>query len=334
LLAALLSTLVVPAATRADEIHFLNGDRISGTITSAAGGKLTVKTDVAGEVTVDLSKVKTFSTTEPVVLKVGDATVRSKVSAGPDGSVQVVPITGGTPQPIALKDVVQINPPPVKWTGALTANALITRGNSETETVGTAIAAVRRSEIDRITLAGAYNYGRERDRDTGERETTINNWFAAAKYDYFLTKQFYTFGAIRIERDEIAELDLRVTPSVGVGYQWFETPTFNLNTEVGIAWVYESFSNNGTSDHFAARLAYHVDYKPAKPLLLFHNLEWLPSFEGPFNDYNLNLDAGLRAQLIGSLFAEMKVEYRLDATPAPGVKKSDVRYLFGVGWSF
>ena len=55
-----------------DEVLFLNGDRLTGTILKATGGKLTIKTEGAGEVTVDLSKVKTFSTDEPVQLVVGE----------------------------------------------------------------------------------------------------------------------------------------------------------------------------------------------------------------------------------------------------------------------
>jgi hypothetical protein len=43
-----------------------------------------------------------------------------------------------------------------------------------------------------------------------------------------------------------------------------------------------------------------------------------PSFEGPFDDYNLSLDAGLRATIIGSFFAEAKFELRYDSIPAPG----------------
>jgi putative salt-induced outer membrane protein YdiY len=331
---ALALSLVFAGPVAADEIQFLNGDRLTGKIVKAEGGKLTIKTESAGDVTVDLAQVKTFSTDEPIVLKSGDTTLRSKVSAGPDGTVQVVPVEGGTAQVIALKDVAQINPPPVKWTGSLTVNALVTRGNSETENIGATFNAIRRSENDRITFGAGYYYGRQKDQDTGDKETTIDNWFVFGKYDYFLTKKFYLYGAVRAERDEIADLDLRLTASVGPGYQWFETPTFNLFTEVGVAWVYEDFKDQDSENHAAARLAYHVDWKPHQMLLLFHNLEWLPSFEGPFSDYNLNTDAGLRATIIRDFFAEFKVELRYDSTPAEGAKKEDLRFLVGVGWAF
>jgi len=183
---------------------------------------------------VDLVKVKTFSTDEPIVIKTGDTTLSSKVTGGADGTVQVVPVAGGSPQVIALKDVAKINPPPVKWTGSFVANAMITTGNSETENFGVSLNAVRRSEIDRITLAGAYYYGRQEDKDTGKKDTTIDNWFILGKYDYFLTKQLYLYGSTRVEQDNIADLDLRLTISAGPGYQWYETPTFNLSAEAGL----------------------------------------------------------------------------------------------------
>ena len=318
----------------ADEILFLNGDRLTGKIVKADGGKLTIKSETAGEVTVDLAKVKTFSTDEPIVIKTGDTTLSSKVTGGADGTVQVVPVAGGSSQVIALKDVAKINPPPVQWTGSFVANAMITTGNSETENFGVSLNAVRRSEIDRITLGGAYYYGRQEDKDTGDKTTTIDNWFLLGKYDYFLTKQFYLYGLVRVEQDQIADLDLRLTLSGGVGYQWFEMPTFNLSTEVGVAWVYENFQGGGNEDHVAARFAYHVDWTPYKTIKLFHNLEWLPNVTDWFGDYNLNVDAGLRATIYEGLFAEAKIEVRYDTTPAPGAKKDDVRYLLGVGWAF
>jgi putative salt-induced outer membrane protein YdiY len=214
------------------------------------------------------------------------------------------------------------------------ANALVTRGNSETENVGATFNAVRRSENDRITLGAGYYYGRQEDQDTGDKETTINNWFVFGKYDYFLTKKLYLYGSVRPERDEIADLDLRLTASLGLGYQWFETPDFNLFSEAGVAWVYEDYQDQDSENHAAGRIAYHVDWKPHKMLTLFHNLEWLPSFEAPINDYNLNTDAGLRAAIMGGFFAEFKIEFRYDSTPAEDAKKEDLRFLVGIGWTF
>ena len=98
--------------------------------------------------------------------------------------------------------------------------------------------------------------------------------------------------------------------------------------------MYEDYRHADSESYFGARLAYHVDYKPHDAILLFHNLEWIPSFEDPVGDYNLNTDAGVRATIIGKLFSEAKVEVRQDSTPSPGNEETDVRYLLSLGWTF
>ncbi|HSE93652.1 MAG TPA: DUF481 domain-containing protein, partial [Methylomirabilota bacterium] len=114
----------------------------------------------------------------------------------------------------------------------------------------------------------------------------------------------------------------------------FEGPTFNLRTEAGLAWVYEDYDTTGSRDFIAGRLAYAVDWTPTPPVTLFHTLEYLPSFEDFTGDYLLNIDAGLRTRMWRGLFGEFKVEYRYDATPAPGRENADTRLLLGLGWEF
>lgn len=328
-------SLALASVAAADEVVFLNGDRLTGTIVQAAQGQLTMKTESAGTVTIDLAKVRTFATDAPVAVRLGDKTViTAPVMSGPAGSIRLVPVPGGPPQAVALRDVTQINPPPVEWTGSVSANGLFTTGNAETATIGIAAGAVRRGKRDRITLGAGYLYGRQTDRDTDESETTVDNVFGFAKYDYFLTEKLYLFGSVRAERDRIADLDLRFTPALGVGYQWFEGPRFNLSSEAGLAWVYEDYRDAGSDSYFGARLAYHVDYQLHDAVVVFHDLEWIPSFEEPLDNYNLNTDAGVRATLVGALFSEFKVELRHDSTPAPGNDETDVRYLISVGYSF
>jgi hypothetical protein len=52
--------LLAARPVAADEVHFLNGDRLTGKVAKADGGKLILRTEAAGDVTIDLKKVKTF----------------------------------------------------------------------------------------------------------------------------------------------------------------------------------------------------------------------------------------------------------------------------------
>jgi len=225
--------LAQPAAS--DEVIFLNGDRLTGKIVRAADGKLVLKTDAAGEVTIDLAKVRTFSSDEPVRVRVGEKIqLDSPVTSGPPGEVQAQMVPGATPQPVPIKDITAINPPPPAWKGSLALNGMLTTGNSETEQLGFTTRLGKRWEHDRLSLGADYNFGRQEDPDTGEKTTTSDHGMAFAKYDHFLTGHFYLYGLVKVEHDGLADLEFRFAPSVGVGYQWFEGPTFNLSTEAGI----------------------------------------------------------------------------------------------------
>jgi putative salt-induced outer membrane protein YdiY len=323
---------VGPASS--DEVLFLNGDRLSGKILKAAGGKLTIKTDGAGDVVVDMSKVKTFSTDSPVEVGVkAQSPVSADVGAGPDRHVQTVPAPGAPPQPVAIADISGINRPPA-WTGSLSLNGLLTSGNSETEQLGFRGALSKRWPSDRLTFGAEYSYGRQEDPRTGSKSTTIDYAMALAKYDHFFTKKFYGYLGTKAERDRVAALELRLAPGAGVGYQWFEGPAFNLSHETGLVWVYENYKTTGSSEFFGPRLAYSVDWTPVQPLTLYHKLEYIPSFEDLGGDYLLNIDAGARLAVWKGLFAELRYEFRYDSTPASGRQRTDQRYILGAGWAF
>lgn len=320
---------------RGDEVLFLNGDRLSGKILKAVSGKLTIKTEGAGDVTVDMSKVKTFSTDAPVAVGVKEQPpVSADVGAGPDRYVQTAPAPGAPPQTVAIADISAINPTPPTWTGSFSLNGLLTTGNSETEQLGFRAALSKRWPDDRLTFGAEYYYGRQEDPRTGDKSTTIDYAMALGKYDHFFTKKFYGYLVTKAERDVVADLELRLAPGAGVGYQWFERPTFNLSTEAGLAWVYENYKRTGWSEFFGPRLAYSVDWTPIHPLMLYHKLEYLPSFEDLGGDYLLNIDAGARLAVWKGLFAELRYEFRYDSTPASGRHRTDQRYILGAGWAF
>lgn len=325
--------LLIAGPVAADEVFLLNGDRLTGKIVSATGGKLILNTDAAGEITIDLAKVKTFSAEAPVQLQLGGKTlVESRVAAGLEGEVQGE-IPPGTPaQPLSIKGITAINPPPPAWHGAVAFNALFTTGNSETQQLGFTASASKRWD-NRLSLGAEYAYGRQTDQNNGVTSTTVDYGSGFIKYDHFLTKKLYGYAGFKVEHDGVAGLTFRTMTGPGVGYQWFESPQFNLSTEAGPSWVHEQFEDSGSRDFLALRLAYAVDWTPVKPVKLYHNLEYLPNV-ADFSEYLLSINAGARATIWKGLFADFRIEYRYDSTPDAGRKSTDTRYILGAGWTF
>jgi putative salt-induced outer membrane protein YdiY len=327
--------LVVASWAGADEVLLKNGERVIGTIEMLDGGKLTIKSDSFGTVKIDFDKVKTFSTSKAVPVHFKDGTVVSQqVQTGDEGTVRIEKTGVLEPQTLPMSDITKINPPPVKWTGDLTAGLAITRGNSETQSFNTELNAIRRSDDDRITFGAGYRSAKQTDQDTGDEETTERYLFGKLQYDYFFTKKFYGYANARAEKDALADLALRFVAGAGVGYQWAESETFNLSTEGGLSWFTESYTDETPrEDHISLRLAYHIDGKVNDAVKLFHDLEWYPSTEDA-QDHFITAQWGIRSALTKALFAELKVVWNWDSTPASGSERQDVRYLMSAGLTF
>jgi putative salt-induced outer membrane protein YdiY len=334
----LLLTILVGGVSSlcADEVFLTNGDRLSGTITQLVNGKLTIATTLAGDITVDVTSVGTLSTAAPVVMRFRDGTTVTGLAQDADaGQIRLADADGQVLRILALADVVTLHPPqpPTVWSGNARAGLTLTRGNSETEAANLGLGLQRRTQRDRTTFEGEYLFGRQEDPDTGERSTTEDRWFGALKYDYFLTKKLYLYGALRVEQDQVADLDLRLIVGSGLGYQWFERPDFHLFTEAGVSWLREEFDGGETNNIASLRVAYHVDKHFNKRIMIFHDVEAYPAFDD-VSDVFLTAQAGTRVSLTKAMFLEAKVGVTHDTTPAEDAEKTDFATILSAGVTF
>lgn len=318
----------------ADKVEFTNGDVLTGKITQSDGKKLTIATEKAGEVKVDLANVKTFSTDEPIEFRLSDGTtLKQRAIAAEPGSVATERGDVVQSQSFRLDTIRAINPPPLAWHGSVTLGAQISRGNTYSDRMVAGFDLIRRAEDDRFTASGTYSYGRDKDPETGIAITSVDNWQLNGKLDHFYTPKWYVFVNALVAKDRIQDLNLRFVPGVGVGYQWVERPDFNFNTEAGLSWLYEDYDTQSDRQEIALRLAYHLDKKLNDKLKFIHNLEFIPSIEDP-STFLVNADVGIRADVTANFFLEAKIEDKYNSDPAPGRQKTDLKYTLGVGWKF
>lgn len=334
----LLCTLLLAGAAlpaRADEIQFSNGDKLTGTITKLADGKLAFDSKVAGKITIDWKDVATLSSDAPVtvVLDGGQVVVDKLLPAEP-GSVKTAGNAEISSQTIVLASAAKLNPEPVQWHGNLVAGAEFDRGNTVGDSFNTSLDAVRRSEFDRITFGAGYAAAESQDDDETGKHATKSRMFGAVQYDYFFQPKVYGYVNSRGDKDRFADLALRFTAGVGAGYQWVETDTLKFNTEAGISWVSENYSNDTPdNDYAAARVAWNLDWILYPDLTFFQYTRWYPSLQ-QLSDHLIETNTGLRYKLWGNFIGESKVTWTWDTTPAEGKKHADLIYLFGFGYSF
>jgi putative salt-induced outer membrane protein YdiY len=336
--AALLCVSWISAVCAADEVYLVNGDRITGRIITLADGKLTVESDLAGKLTIDLNNVTTFKTNEPVAIQLkGGTSFKKQISKAETGKFAIEGDQTLKNQDFNVVSITVINPPakePPKWHGDISGALVSTHGNTNIFTENLSVNLTRRSEIDRTLLSTDYLYGKQKNPTTGKKEVTEDQWKAHGEYDYFFTKKTFGFIDARYEKDKIAELERRVVVGVGAGYQWVESEPFNFSTQAGIASRHETYYNQtDSSSQMSAQLGYHLDKKLTQTLMFINDLTYYPSLETS-GDYLLTTTGELRAKLTEVIFANFKVVFDFDATPAEGKGKSDVKYILGIGYKF
>ncbi|MHC4518646.1 MAG: DUF481 domain-containing protein [Planctomycetota bacterium] len=334
----LFSVIVLASSAGADEVYMKNGDRLSGQIVKLTDGKLVLKSDAAGEVTLPQAEIQGLSSTGPLEIHLKDGTVLNQsVQVSEPGQFAIE--TGPTlrAQTFRLEDLVSMNPPPKpkpKWTGSISAGFTATSGNTSTEAVNGSVSLARRGEKDRQTASADYAKGKQDDPDTGEEKTTEDWWRVKGQYDYFFSEKFFGFINGSYEKDAIADLDRRVVVGGGGGYQWIESERTNFYTSLGLASLYEKYDDQTDSDSkLSAQLGYNVDHQLNKSVKLLHDLTYFPSLE-KFSDYYLTTTVELRASLTKTMFANFKTIFNYDATPAVGRSGTDVKYIFGIGVTF
>jgi len=109
------------SAAAADQITLVNGDVLTGTIEKAIAGKLTLKTEYAGSVEIDVSKIKKISSTAPVEIHLQDGEIlKGQIKEMQDDKVIVERSDQRETTAVEWKNMTSINPPPSKWIGSIT----------------------------------------------------------------------------------------------------------------------------------------------------------------------------------------------------------------------
>ena len=323
---------------QADEIIFTNGDHLTGKIIHLVEGKMLFKSDVIGDVPIDISKIKTFSTDAPIAVHLKDETVLlQKIVNAEPGKFGIEGAGTVKAQDFELASISSINPPvkPLpKWTGNISVGVTSTHGNTKSQSMSGSFNISKRTHNDRTTVSMDYAKTKQEDKVTGVDEVTEDWWRSKGKYDYFFTKKLFGFVDGRYEKDAIAELDRRMIIGGGAGYQWIESEDLSFSTEFGMASLYEKFDNQTDSNsEISMQAGYNFDKTLMKNVKFIHDLTYYPS-TGSFSDYYLTSTGEIRTNLTSSMFASFKAIFNYDATPAIGSGKTDTKYLLGIGYNF
>lgn len=335
ILVALLSVVVSPAFA-ADTLYLRNGDRLTGRLSRIKDGKITLKTDYAGELTVLQSRLRTFTTSGTATVELDAAEYLTGTIRGLEGDSLAV-LDGAGNRLITLRtenlralyrrDPVALERERLapKADGHLNLGLEVQRGNTNRESHHLDGRIRVRTPDSRYTLQVEY------DREEDEGVETDRNARGSLKYDYFLTAKAFWFTGTTFEHDPFEDVELRSTLTTGLGYQFYESERRTLSAEVGLTYIDENF--RVAPDRSSTGGKYALDYQETlrEGYELFHHQEGLSSSDIEFLHRSRS---GLRVALAEGLQGTAQFNLDWDADPVPGVDSTDTRYLLSLGYVF
>src|SRR5271157_4251451 len=334
----------------AEQVTLKNGDRLTGTILNVSDKKLTIKTEHAGTVTIDWDAVAQFSSEQPMVVTRTDKQVVSGAVNTKDSEV-VVNATSGT-QTIPMADVAVMRSPADQaayekslhpgmlegWVGGGNFGLALARGNSDTTNLALGFNAARPTTTDKWTIQAVSLYSTSTANNV--TTTTANALGGFIRYDHNLTPKLFAFGLFAGSYDHAQDLDVRVSPSGGLGYHAIASKVTTLDLLGGFGYTYENYSSgyNGsttgvTNNLTSATIGDEFNHKFTPNTSVFQDLYFFPYLNENGN-YRGVFDFGISSKLYRAITWNLNFGDRYNSKPVAGNKNNDILLTTGLGLAF
>ena len=310
-----------------------NGDRLTGEVDSISGGRLLLTTEYAGRIPVRLDAVQ--SVTSPVEFHVRfrgggyldgrlaerDGTQRLLGEGDDSQPIDLGAVSSASRRGDALADLAS------GWSTQADLAAALSTGNSETESVNLLVRStlaldwtvhdwtllVSREEADSVVSKEQLDF------DYGYKRFFARKWFALGNAEYY--------------RDELKDIDLRITLGGGIGYQVWQDSFGALSVGTGVSAVFDEI---GTRAKENPAWRWELDYNRffwSKRFEFFHRHSLLVIPDSGRGEV-IEASTGVRLAVSDRLNTHFRVDHRIDTKPPEDADSTDVTYSLGVGFKF
>ncbi len=169
-----------------------------------------------------------------------------------------------------------------------------------------------------------FAVGNEDDFELIEPDTEPDNSriFTNIRYTRNINSRFFWYARAFAERDEPADIDYRVTPSVGAGNTWIDNETHRFRTGYGVSYTAEELKLEGGSSFVGYQLFYELNSAVAGSTTVESNLTWDGSFEEA-GDYRFDWLNGVGVSMTDTI--ALKASLRLVYRNQPALEEIDLQ---------
>jgi len=332
------------SALSADVVEIHDGSRLVGTITGIYGEVLTLETSYAGTLKIDTAEVATYSTDNPVFVRLENRRIVSgsiqsaedrgiriqneekTVSASPDDVTAVW--TPDQRDPELLEREQELLELRRKWAFQVSTELNGSGGNTDETTLALRGVATLEGPKDTLRFNGRFR--------RNKRDGTIssNEKLGGIRYDAFPKGNLGWFARTELENDPFKNLDLRSTGGGGLSYRILNRDDHSLVTRFGGAFRNQNFTDGTTSNQSTLDLSLSHSYTHRDFWTVTTELNLNPSIPD-VSDFLLVHTSTLEIPLPEKFWSlGLGVSNDFDNEPSPGVQSWDYSWFASINLNF
>ena len=339
----------------ADQITLKNGDRLTGAIVKSDAKTLLIKTEFAGEVTVQWEAVSGMVSSQPLHLGLKDGQTivgmvtatgnKIEVATNETGAVTaskeaVAAVRNDAEQKAYDDQIERLRHPHLTdfWSGLLDTGLSLTRGNSDSLTYSLAGKAARVTDRDKIMVYSNAIYAKSTV--NGASNTTAHTIRGGVRGDLNVGEKLFVFGFTDFEYDAFQHLDLRNVVGGGLGYHAVKRAKTTFDLFGGGSFEQEYFSPNPPTQLTSlTRKSGEIVAGEELNTKLNNRMTWSERFTlypnvSNTGEYRYQFDTSAATKLKNWLSWQITFSDRFLSDPLPGLKKNDLLLSTGVRLTF
>lgn len=328
----------------ADQVILKNGDRLTGTIEKLDGKELVIKTEFAGEITIQWSAIQELNSAEPLHVESKEGQKIQGTVKTEDGKIAVQTTDKGQVE-VPKESVSLIRSQSEQsayeqtlhpdwlhaWEGGANVSFAMTRGNSETKNLALAFKADRKTLHDHLGLYANSVYATN-DAPAAVPSLTAKAIQGGARYDHDLTPKLFGFVAGDFQTDELQLLDLRSVFSGGLGFHVIKREHTTLDLLGGGNYTHEKY-DTFTRNVAGLTLGEELITRLGKATDLTQKLYFYPDLSET-GEYRATFNFGTVTKINSWLGWQNSFGDIYVTNPPPGTRQNDILLTTGLNFSF
>jgi len=329
----------------ADQIVLNNGDRLTGTIEKSDDKTLLIKTEFAGEVTIQWPAIQQITSTQKLQVTLNDGKTLSGTVTTSDGNLTVATVEGGTvtePKTSVNKVLGEAEQAAYEkslrpgllegWQGGVNVGFGLTRGNSQTKNLALAFEADRKGWRDKLSLYTDSIYA-SNDAPGATPSTTANAVQGGIRYDHDLTPRIFAYVGADFQTDALQTLDLRSVFGGGLGWHVIKNDRTTLDLLGGVDYTREKYTTLPSRRFAAVSVGQELSHKLGMNTLLTEKLYFFPNLNDT-GEYRATFNFGTVTKISKWLGWQNAFGDIYVTDPPAGAKQNDIRLTTGLNFSF